>query len=365
RYSMSYPQLGGDWYEQAGAWQATNLNKRNLTLDLNSSEGKRIFARMVASADVVVENYSPRVIDNFGFGVDRLRELNPRLIIVRMPGFGLEGPWKDYVGWAMSIEQGCGAAWVTGDPNGVPLNPGGFADPVIGMHALVAVQAALEHRDLTAEAQVIEVAQLETAACWTAEQVIAYSLAGKVQQRIGNRSETMAPQGVHKCAGNQWIALSVRSDDEWGKLTALMGSPNQASDSRFSSVKARMENHAETDRMISAWSASQKADAIVAQLRAAGIPVSKVFTAVDMISDPHLSARKFYQPLEHRTMGVRRYTRWPMVQNPGPMGTHRYGVATMGQHNAEILGKELGLSAAEIDDLAKKQVIGTVPKGLQ
>ncbi len=364
RYSMAYPPLGPDWYEQGGVWQATNLNKRSLTLNLNSEEGKHIFERMISNTDVIVENFAPRVIENFGFSVQRMRELNPKLIIVRMPGFGLEGPWQNYVGWAMSFEQASGAAWITGDPDGAPLNPGGFADPMDGLHSLVALQAALGHRDRTGEAQIIEAAQLEMGACWTAEQVIAYSLTGKLQQRTGNRSETMAPQGVYLCEENAWIAISIRDDEDWGRFTAAIGSPEWASDSRFASVKGRMAYHDEIDRHISDWCASRNANAVIDAVQSAGVPIGRMLTAPTMTTDPHLSARRFYQPLVHATMGERKYPRWPMIQNPGTNGLNRWSSPTLGQHNSEILGKDLGLTEAEIAELAEKEVIGTVPKGL-
>jgi len=353
RYSMAYPQLGDDWYEQGGVWQGTNLNKRDLTLNLNDEDARKVFEKLVARSDVIIENFSPRVINNLGFGVDRLKELNPALIIVRMPGLGLEGPWKDYVAWAMSFEQACGAAWITGDPDGLPLNPGGFSDPTIGMHAAVAVQAALDYRNRTGVAQFIEVAQLETASCWTAEQVIAYSMTGKLQGRTGNRSETIAPQGLYQCSDGQWIAISIRDDDEWVRLIDAMGSPDGAGDSRFASLKGRLDNHDEIDKLISSWCGGLNSERSVTTLRSSGIPVATVMAAPSLYDDPHLSARKFYQVLDHATMGQRRYPRWPMIQNPGPEGLHRYGAPTLGQHNAEVL-RELGLTESELENFAGK-----------
>ncbi|MBT4512576.1 MAG: CoA transferase, partial [Chloroflexi bacterium] len=123
RFSGSFMEMGSDWYERSALFQGTNLNKRDLTLNLNQDEGKRIFEKLVAQSDVLLENFSPRVLENFGFGPERLHEINPKLIILRMPGFGLEGPCKDYVSFAMSIEQASGMAYVTGRPNELPLNP--------------------------------------------------------------------------------------------------------------------------------------------------------------------------------------------------------------------------------------------------
>lgn len=364
RYSAAYPQLGKTWYEQGGPWQGTNLNKRDLTLNLDHPEGKCIFERLVPTADILIENFAPRVIENFGFGPGRLRELNPKLIILRMPGFGLEGPWRDYVGWGMSFEQGSGMAWVTGKPDELPLNPGGFSDPLVAMHALVALQAALDHRERTGEAQIIEVAQLEVGACITAEQVIAHSVSGRLQMRTGNRSERMAPQGVYKSAEGAWVAISVRDDADWEGMGRAMGSPAWATDARFSRFEGRKHHHDEIDRNISSWTSALRAEEIVTRLRNAGVPVSRVLTAPEMYEDPHLKAREFYQYLPHALLGPRRYPRFPMRPWPGTKGAHRFGAPTLGQHNTEILAGELGLSEAEIAELARKEVIGTVPRGL-
>ncbi len=365
RYSAAYPQLGKTWYEQGGPWQGTNLNKRDLTLNLDSPEGKRIFERLVPTADTLIENFAPRVIENFGFGPSRLRELNPRLIIMRLPGFGLEGPWRDYVGWGMSFEQGSGMAWLTGKPDELPLNPGGFSDPLVAMHALVALEAALEHRERTGEAQIIEIAQLEVGACITAEQVIAYSVSGRLQMRTGNRSERMAPQGVYKCADGGWVALSVRNDAEWERMAQALGSPAWAADPRFSTFPGRKQHHDELDRRISEWALTLPSKEAVNRLREGGIPAAKILTAPEMYDDPHLKAREFYQYLPHALLGRKRYPRFPMRQSPGLRGAHRFGAPTLGQHNREILMGELGLSEAEITELERKEVIGTVPKGLR
>jgi len=296
--------------------------------------------------------------------VDKLKEINPNLVILRMPGFGLDGPWKNYVGWAMSIEQASGMAWVTGIPESPPLNPGGFADPTIAMHALVALQAALVHREHTGEAQLIEVAQIEAAACLTAEQVIAYSISGKIQGRIGNRSERMAPQGIYPGAKGEWVAISIRNDAEWQKLVGIMGSPQWARQEKLASLKGRQEHHDEMDRLISEWTRTMSGDAVIEALRGKGIPVAKVLTAPNMYDEPHLKARNFYQELQHPASGLKHYPRLPMRQRPGNEGFHRFGAATLGQHNIEILGKELGLSDAEIEEFARKEIIGNIPKGL-
>ena len=364
RYMNAYPQLGDDWYEHGYFFQGTNLNKRGITLNLNEAEGKKLFERLVARADVVIENFSPRVLGNLGFSPQRLRQLNPKVMILRMPGFGLEGPWRDYLGWAMAIEQASGMASVTGTPQASPLNPGGFVDPTASMHALVALLAALDYRERTGEAQMSEVAQIEVGACMTAEQVIAYSLAGKVLKRVGNRSETMSIQGVYPCADGERVAISIKDDTNWKNFTEAMGSPDWCKSERYTFIEGRREHHDDLDRKITEWTDNLDAEKVVDLLRAKGVPVSEVLRGRKMNDDPQLVARSFYQELSHPRSGTRRYPGWPMRWSVGLRKSHRFGAPTLGQHNIEVFSEELGLSADEIDKLTTKKIIGNVPVGL-
>ncbi len=208
RYSGAYAHEGDLWYERSGMWQATNLNKRDITLDLTSDDGRDIARRLVRDADVVVENFSPRVVEQFGLDYESLVALNPDVIQVRMPGFGLQGPWRDYVGWAFNFEQTSGMAAVTGYPDGPPCVLQGPADPIVGVHAGVALLAALEHRRRTGEGQLIEIAQIEVAASVVAEPVIEHSMNGVVMPREGNRQRGYL-QGVYPTAvDGEWVAIS-------------------------------------------------------------------------------------------------------------------------------------------------------------
>ncbi len=179
RFSTSSPELGTDWWERSAVWQATNLGKRGTTLDLTHADGQRIARRFIAQADVLIENFTPRVLSQLGIDLDAALAENPRLIVLRLPGFGLDGPWRDHVAWAPTLEQASGLAHVTGFDSGPPLPPGGCADPLAGMHGLLALQAALEHRDRTGEGQIVEMSQLEALVSMTAEQVIAARCSGR------------------------------------------------------------------------------------------------------------------------------------------------------------------------------------------
>lgn len=338
RYSGAFAYEGDDWYERSPIWQGTNLNKRDLTLDLTSERGLDIARRLAADADVVVENFSPRVVEQFGLDYDALAALNPAVIAVRMPGYGLRGPWRDYVGWALNFEQTSGMSAVTGYPDGPPCNPQGPADPIVGVHAAVALLAALEHRRRTGEGQLIEIAQIEVAACVAADPVIEYSMTGIVPPRRGNRRRGYL-QGVYPTAEDGvWVALSLPDE---GRL-----------------------DHDAFDELVAGWTRTQTAAVVVKSLQEQRIPAERVITGDRMYDGDliggQLDARGYYEEFVHPVTGPHRYPGWPLRITPGPARHHRSAPPTLGQHNDEILAG-LGLSADEIAMLRSERVIGERP----
>jgi crotonobetainyl-CoA:carnitine CoA-transferase CaiB-like acyl-CoA transferase len=357
RYSGSLLREGDDWYERGPLWQGTNLNKRDITLDLNSAVGRELALRLAAEADVVVENFSPRVVEQFGLDYDSIVKVNPDVIMVRMPGFGLQGPWRDYVGWALNIEQVSGMSAATGYADGPPCNLQGPADPIAGVHACIALLAALEHRRSTGEGQLIEVAQIEVGAAVTAEPVVEYSLTGAVRPREGNRHREYA-QGVYPTSvTDEWVALSVRDDADWLSVLDAIDRADLRDDPRFTTADARRENHEEFDEIVADWTCRQPADELVATLGRHGVPAEQLLAPDQMYDVEQLDARDFYQDLDHSISGRQRFPGWPFRISPGPAHHHRTAPPTLGQHNAEVLGA-LGLSEAEIAALAEQRVIG-------
>ncbi len=348
RYSGAFPFEGDDWYERSAIWQATNLNKRDLTLDLTSQRGRDIARQLAAQADVVVENFSPRVVEHFGLDYQSLVSLKPDVIFVRMPGFGLQGPWRDYVGWALNIEQTSGMSAVTGYPDGPPCNLQGPADPIVGVHAGVALLAALEHRRRTGEGQLIEIAQIEVAACVTAEPVIEYSMNGVVRSREGNRRRGCL-QGVYPTStDDEWVALTVRDDTDRSRLAAAMDHPD---------LLGAEPGHDVFDEIVAGWTRAQTPSAIVETLRAHNIAAEQLITPDRMYDIAQLDVRGYYEQFEHPITGPRRYPGWPFRITPGPARHHRTAPPTLGQHNNEIL-RGLGLSDDELATLRDQRVIG-------
>ncbi|MDT5009544.1 MAG: hypothetical protein QOH57_1161 [Mycobacterium sp.] len=357
RYSGAWAHEGDRWYERSGMWQSTNLNKRDITLDLTSAEGRAIVRQLVREADVVVENFSPRVIEHFGLDYQSLVELRPDIILVRMPGYGLQGPWRDYVGWALNFEQTSGMSAVTGYADGPPCNLQGPADPIVGVHAGVALLAALEHRKRTGEGQLVEIAQIEVTASVAAEPVIEYSMNGVVLARQGNRQKGYA-QGVYPTADDgAWVAISVRDDADWANLTAVMGRADLRDDPRFATAQVREQAHDQFDDVVAGWTRTMPPAEIVKMLAAERIPAERVLTADRMYEVAQLDARAYYQELEHPITGVHHYPGWPFRITPGPLRHHRYPAPTLGQHNDEVLGG-LGLGGDELAALRARHVIG-------
>src|SRR6185436_14671138 len=196
-------------WEWSAAYLGANTNKRNLTLDLAQPEGQRVMRELIRTADVVVENFSPRVFERFGLAGDDFRKINPRAVLVRMPAFGLDGPWRDNVGFAQTMEQITGLAWLTGHPWDQPRIQQGPCDPLAGMHAAFALHVGLAERDATGEGCLLEVTMVEGALNAAAEQIVEWSAHRYEMQREGNRTPYAAPQGLYPCTGwENWLSLS-------------------------------------------------------------------------------------------------------------------------------------------------------------
>ena len=363
RYSMSSPELGSDWWERSAVWQAANLGKRGLTLDLSHADGQRIMQRFLARADVLIENFTPRVLGQLGIDLDVARAENPALIVIRLPGFGTDGPWRNHLAWAPTLEQASGLAHVTGSEFGPPLPPGGCADPLGGMHGLLGLQAALEHRDRTGEGQVVEMSQFEALVSTTADQVIAASCGSHLPGRCGNRHPRFAPHGIYRCEGaEEWIALAVQ-DDEWEALTDVLERPDFFEDPSLALPRQRRERHDELDAVISAWTSRRPATVAEAQLTRAGVTAAAVARAPALRDDEQLRARGYFQAIDRPATGTYGYPGWPMRFSFGPSRAHAHAAPALGEHTEQLLEHVLRLSPDEISHLWEKDVIGDAASG--
>jgi crotonobetainyl-CoA:carnitine CoA-transferase CaiB-like acyl-CoA transferase len=360
------PREGAErWWEYSWLYHGVNVGKRSVTLDLSRPEGIELVRRLVAGADAVVENFSPRVMEEFGLGYDALREVNPSVIMVRMPAFGLDGPWRDRVGFAPTMEQLSGMAGLTGYPDTPPMAPRGACDPLAGVHAAFALIAALEHRDATGEGQLVELPMVEVALNATAQQVIEHDAFGVVLDRDGNRGPAAAPQNVYACAGEeQWLALAVATDEQWAALVGVLGRPEWALGDELRTHAGRRAHHDRLDAELRAWAASRNLDQVVEELAAAGVPAAPVVLPPDVFDNPQLRARGFFEPVDHPCTGTNDYAGLPFRGLPGVDRWCRMPPPTLGQHSEEVLGDDLGLSAEDLASLRESKMIGDWPIGL-
>jgi len=355
------------WWEWSFFFLSTNANKRGVTLNLADPRGVALAKRLVGVCDLVVENFTPRVLEHFGLGWDVIRAANPRCILVRMPAFGLDGPWRDHTGFAQTMEQMTGMAWITGHPDDQPRIQRGPCDPLAGMHAAFAFLVALAERDRSGRGAHVACTMVEGALNAAAEQILEWSAYGRRMERMGNRAPEAAPQGLYACAGSapgveQWLALSIASDAQWRALVALLGAPAWARDPALATHAGRRAAHDAIDDRLRAWLATRDRAATVEALVAAGIPAAPVRDARLSGDQPQMAARGFYETIEHPVVGRARFPTVPFryasvarwITRPAP---------TLGQHAREVLRQWIGMGDDELTRLEREKIIGTEPVG--
>jgi crotonobetainyl-CoA:carnitine CoA-transferase CaiB-like acyl-CoA transferase len=354
-----------DWWELSSFFLSINSNKRGLTLDLGRPEGRDLLLRLVGQADVVMENFTPRVLERFDLGWDVIHAANPAAVMVRMPAFGLTGPWRDRPGFAQTMEQATGLAHLTGHADDQPRIQRGPCDPNAGLHAAIAALAALRDRDAGPGGQgcFVEVPMVEAALAIAAELVIEWTAYGRRLERVGKRSPRACPQGVYACAGTeQWLAVSVPDDATWSALVKAVGEPGWATKDGLHTQAGRRAHEDHLDTGLAAWAATRTLDQALDVLLGAGVPAAPAWDPRRASQHPQFTARGFYEDIDHPVAGRIGVPSQPMrlsgidrwINRPAPC---------LGQHNTEILAT-LGLDPAEIGRLEKIGVIGTRPNGL-
>jgi crotonobetainyl-CoA:carnitine CoA-transferase CaiB-like acyl-CoA transferase len=363
RYSGGMRKDVDDWWEYGWVFHAMNTNKRSVTLDLGSDDGRRLFTELAAGADVVIENFSPRVMDHFGLTADALLKINPKLVVARMPAFGLDGPWRERVGFAPTMEQLAGLAWVTGLPENPPVTPRGACDPLAGVHAAFVVLAALNFAERTGTGQQVELPMIETVLNVTAIQPIEAEVFGITLSRRGNRGHGTAIQNIYRCAGqDDWIAVTVRDDEQWHALVELMDRPSWC-DEGLSTIDGRRERADEIDARLAEWFVAQPRESTVERLAAVGVPAAPVVSPSLVIENPQLADRSFFESLDHPSIGAALYPTPPFAPLTGQSRWLMRPPPRLGEHNGEVLRERCGLTEEELAHLATNDVIGTRPKG--
>jgi crotonobetainyl-CoA:carnitine CoA-transferase CaiB-like acyl-CoA transferase len=367
RLIAGVPISEDQWWEKSPIFAALNSNKKGVTLDLQSPRGRDLLRRLIATCDVVVENFTPRVLDQIGLDFAAVQTARPDAIMLRMPGFGLDGPWRDNPAFAYAIESAAGLSWLTGYPDRPPYEPYSIGDPNAGVHALNALLLALEHRRRTGEGVLVEAAMVDAALSISAEQVIEYSAYGALLERDGNRGPVASPQNLYRTADidefgrlDCWVAIAVTTDSDWECLCAALGSPSWATDTALATVAGRRAQQDLIDERLADWCARRHGDDIVAALWDAGVPAAKVMQPHRQTELDQLAFRGFFEEVDHPVNGRAKLSTVAMRFSGVPGPFHTQPAPLLGQHNHEVLA-DLGLTPAEIADLEAAGVIGQRP----
>ena len=361
RFASVKPPTEDKWWEWGMVYHGVNTNKRAITLNLTDPEGRAVLEKLVATADVLIENYTPRVMDNFGLTWEHLSAVNPELIMVRMPGFGLSGPWRDNTGFAQTMEQMSGMAYLTGYPDEPPQIPRGPCDPVAGLHASFAVLLALEERRQSGKGKLLEVAMIDAALNVAAEALVEFSATGILMERVGNSSYGLAPQGVYPCSEHEtWVGISAATDEQWQALAQAIGQAGLANDPTLATWQDRWRRRDELDEAISEWTKQHACEEAADLLLAAGVPAAVVEIDRHVGRDALLWERGFFVETEHPVAGAHGYPAVPFRYASHTEPWINRHPPTVGEHNEEVLG-ELGYSAEDMAGLQERKVIGDRP----
>jgi crotonobetainyl-CoA:carnitine CoA-transferase CaiB-like acyl-CoA transferase len=350
----------GKMYEKAARYCIMNRNKRGITLDLTRPQGLELAKRLIAGADLVVDNYSVEVLPKLGLGYKALKKLNPKLVMMSMSAFGSGSIYRDCRAYGSTLEQGSGLPSVVGDANGpLVMSHAAFGDAVGGLNGCAAVLIALIHARRTGKGQFVDLAQIECMMPFAAPWIVAHSIDGKEPVKYGNRHPDFVPHGCFACAGgDNWIVVAVSSDAMWPKLARLLGRADWATDQTLKQAVGRRQIEKKIEAALADWTSTRDPDEAMNALQAAGVASGVARLPIDLLKDPQLHARGFIQEIDRAFIGRHPQPSMPFRETDKPFAI-RSPPPTLGEHNREILAGILGLSSAEIDQLARDGIIGT------
>ncbi|HEU4428804.1 MAG TPA: CoA transferase, partial [Myxococcota bacterium] len=353
--------LEGRGFEKSPAHNMVNRNKLGVTLDLTDPRGAELFERLVVQSDALIENYSAGVMEKLGFGDRRLHELNPRLVIVTMPPFGRGGPWHDFRAYGSTVEHASGLPHLNGAEGEPPtMLHIALGDPIAGVHGAAALALALLQQRRTGAGQVVDLSQTEALMSLGVHGLAHQLVRGEPPPRLGNAHPGFAPHGCYACRGeDQWFTLSVETDAQWRAFRALVAAPELLAP-ELESASARCAARNRIDARVAAWALARDRDEIVAALQSRGIPAAGVLDVNEVLTHPQLEARGFWQWIERDVVGVQPHPSAPHRTSESPHAID-FPAPTLGRDTRDVLHRSLGLSLAELDELEREGVIGTVP----
>jgi formyl-CoA transferase len=337
-------------------WPVVARNKKSITLNLRVAEGQKLLYELVKKADILIENFRPGTLEGWNLGYDVLKQHNPRLIMVRVSGYGQTGPYAPRAGYGSIGEAMGGLRYLVGEPDRPPSRVGvSIGDSLAASYATMGALAALRAREVTGQGQVVDCAIYEAVLAMMESVVTEYYKTGYVRERSGARLPGIAPSNVYPTRDGE-ILIGANQDTVFRRLTEVMDRPELADDPRFADHVSRGKNEVELDDLISGWTRQFEAGDLLDKLHEAGIPAGKLFTAKDMLEDPHFAARQALVKHHHPGVGDL------MMQNVVPKlsdtpGSVRTPAPGLGQQNDEVYGGLLGLDEGTLARLRETKVI--------
>lgn len=345
----------------AGYFSTWNRNKLSITLDLSCPEGRELALRLVGISDVVVENFTPRVMPNWGLSYESLKKVNPDLIMVSMSATGQTGPWRDFVAFGATIQALSGITYLT---SFAPDSPVGIsyshADHVAGLFAALAVLAALEYRDRTGEGQHIDISEYEAMCTLLGPAIMDYAVNQNPVIPRGNHPDyaLAAPYGCYRCLGDdKWCVIAVFTEEEWQSLCKVLGNPPWTREVRFSTLCQRREHIEELNELLEQWTARHSPQDVMDSLQRAGVPAGVVKDAHELAEDPQLTSRGFFVDAQHPVLGKTTFDSTPIRLGRTP-ARFRRAAPSLGQDNRYVYQELLGIGDQELSRYIEEGIIG-------
>ncbi|MBU16472.1 MAG: hypothetical protein CL725_02065 [Chloroflexi bacterium] len=363
--SVYQNDISGEFWNKGANFYEQNRNKLGVTLDLSKPEGLQVLRNLVSIADVFSENFTPRVIKNFGLEYGDLRKIKPDIIMVSSTGYGFYGPWSNFGATGPATEGAAGLAYQTGYLGGGPVMAEiPYTDYTSGEHTVFAVMAALMHRLRTGQGQFVDISQTQATSSTIPEVLMDFSANGRSGQRFGNQDTVMSPHGCYPCRGDdRWITIAVATDGEWQAVCRVLGQNGWAADPRFNDSFSRWKNRDELDALIGTVTSTWDAHELMHALQKDGVAAGAVLDSKDLLFDPHLGQRNFYEVVtHHESTGIPPLPYagrpWKLSKTPA---VNSQPAPLMGEHNNLVLSGLLGKTAEEMAELEEAGIIGYGP----
>ncbi|MEY3486232.1 MAG: hypothetical protein RL075_237 [Pseudomonadota bacterium] len=343
-------------------WQVQSRNKRSLALDLRQSEAQDIVRRLATECDVLIENFRPGAMEGWGLGPDALQQLNPRLIMLRVSGYGQSGPYRDRPGFGVVAEAMGGLRHLTAEPGRVPVRVGvSMGDTLAALHGVIGILLALQHRHRTGEGQVIDVALYEAVFNCMESLLPEYSAFGAVREPGGSALPGIAPSNAYRCQDGAYALVAGNGDSIFKRLMGVIGRPDLAADPALAHNAGRVLRVDELDAAIGQWAAALPVSAVLAALDAASVPAGRIYTVADIAADPHYQARGMLAQVAMDDGSALTVPGFVPKLSRTP-GTHRRNAPALGQDTNAVL-REIGLTTAQIEALQARGIVAGSGQG--